>query len=491
MVAGNYTASAMWSTSLCDYVRRLAVPVAVVAATLATPAAAYGHGLTGRADLPVPLVWFYWAAAAVLVVSFVALALLWSTPVLEPDSFRALPRALGRGVTSKAVDVVCGAVGLGLLVVVLWAGLAGTEVISDNITPTFIYVAFWLGLVPLSVLFGDVFRAFNPWRAGGRLVGWLARGLTPEPLPYPVRLGRWPAALGLFAFAWIELVSSEGDRPETVAIAALIYTALTWFAMALYGVDAWTERGEAFSVYFNLFSRISIWERRGRDVGIRLPLSGIAHLKPLPGTVGLLAVMIGSVSFDGLSGGPEFQERLLPVTQFLRDDLGMGPRSALELTFAICLVASILIIYGFFWLAIAGARTVDRRHSARELAAAFAPSLVPIALAYVAAHYVSLLVFQGQAMAALASDPLGDGSDIFGTAGWGIDYGIVGAEAFWYLQLGFVLAGHVAALALAHDRALVIYDDNRLATRSQYWMLAVMVVFTSLALWLLSEASKG
>ena len=116
---------------------------------------------------------------------------------------------------------------------------------------------------------------------------------------------------------------------------------------------------------------------------------------------------------------------------------------------------------------------------------------MPIAAAYIAAHYVSLLLFQGQALGYLASDPLGRGSDVLGTADWSIDYSIVAPETFWYLQVGFVVAGHVAAIVLAHDRALVDHDSYARATRSQYGMLGVMVGFTVLALWLLSEAAKG
>ena len=116
-------------------------------------------------------------------------------------------------------------------------------------------------------------------------------------------------------------------------------------------------------------------------------------------------------------------------------------------------------------------------------------TLVPIALAYVSAHYLTLLLFQGQAIVFLSSDPLGDGSDLFGTAGRSVDYSVIGANATWYSQVAFVVAGHVTALVLAHDRALALYDDARLAVRSQYWMLAVMVGFTSLALWLLSQSN--
>ncbi len=470
--------------------RRLAIGAALASA-LIMPGTAEAHGLTGRADLPIPTELFIAGAAVVLIVSFLGLAVLWPQPQLERDRFRPLPRALGAVLTSRVVDVACQAIGFGLLVLVLYAGFAGTAVVGDNFTPTFVYVIFWLGLVPLSLLFGDIFRAFNPWRAAGRALGAVFGNRAPEPLPYPERLGRWPAVVGLIAFAWLELVSSSGDRPNVVATAALVYTVFTWIGMALYGVDAWLAKGEAFSVYFGLFARLSPVERRGRDIGLRPPLSGLTRIEPAPGTVALLAAMIGTVSFDGLSGGPSWQKWLRPVLDFLRDDLGMSPEAALELTYAAGLILSVLLIYGFYRLGIEGAYAMDRSKTPRELARAFAPSLVPIALAYAGAHYVSLLLFQGQAIAPLASDPLGDDSDLLGTATWTIDYGFVSAETFWYLQLGFVVIGHIAALALAHDRALILYDNARSATRSQYAMLTVMVGFTTLALWLLSEASKG
>jgi hypothetical protein len=140
-------------------------------------------------------------------------------------------------------------------------------------------------------------------------------------------------------------------------------------------------------------------------------------------------------------------------------------------------------------LGVAGARTVGGGFSSARLARAFVHSLVPIALAYVAAHYLTLLLDQGQAIVFLASDPLGEGSDLFGTADRRIDYGVIGANATWYWQVGFVVTGHVAGLTLAHDRALALYQRAEHAVRSQYWLLAVMIGFTSLALWLLSQAN--
>ena len=457
------------------------------------------HGIVGRTDLPIPEWLFGWAAAIVLVVSFVALAVLWREPRLESETIKPLPR-LSAFLSSWPVQLVCGAIGVVLLGLTVWAGIEGQQAAQANFAPTFVFVTFWLGLVAVSVLFGNVFRAFNPWRALGRAVSWVARTAArapmPAPLAYPERLGHWPAVVGIFGFAVLELVVSNGDQPEKVAIAVLVYSVVQFVGMALYGVDEWCDRGEAFGVYFGLFARISPWGRRDGVLGLRLPLAGLAQFQPLPGTVALLAVMIGSVTFDGGSEGPLWTGLTPDLLDFF-GGLGLGPARSLEATYLLGLTAAILLVLGFYLLGVRGARSVGGGQTGSGLARAFIASLVPIAFAYVAAHYMTLLLYQGQAIVTiaanpfgyLASDPLGDGSDIFGTAGRAIDYGVIGATAAWYWQVAFVVLGHVAALIVAHDRALTLYSDAKQAVRSQYWMLAVMVGFTSLALWLLSQAN--
>jgi hypothetical protein len=450
------------------------------------------HGISVRTDLPVPEWLFWWAAAVVLCVSFVALATLWPEPRLERPAWRPLPGGIGRVLASRPVEIVCGAIGVFLLALTVYAGFEGTESTAANWAPIFVYVIFWLAFVPLSALFGDVFRAFNPWRAIGRGVAWVARRASrsdlPEPLAYPDWLGRWPAAVGIFGFAAMELVVADGDKPETLAIATLVYSALTFIGMALYGVERWTDRGEAFSVYFNLFSRLSPIETREREVGLRRPLSGLARLEPLAGTVALVVVMIGTVSFDGFSSKRTWNSRSPDIAQFFQDR-GLSPEHALEMTFLFGLIAVVLFVAAFYRLGILGTRSVGGGFSASHLAREFAPSLVPIGMAYVAAHYFTLLLYQGQGIVYLASDPLGRGSDIFGTAGTQVKYGLIGSNIEWYVKVAFIVTGHVVALILAHDRALTLYRDAKQAVRSQYWMLGVMLGFTLLAVWLVSEAN--
>jgi hypothetical protein len=440
------------------------------------------HGLVQRASLPIPEWLFGWAAAAVLCVSFVALAVLWPRPRLEHPGWRPLPWGLGRFLGSRAVEIACGALGVAVLVLVLVTGYAGPDTPLDNFAPTFVFIVFWVGLVFVSVLLGDVFRAFNPWRAPGRV---LLRGR--EPRPYPERLGRWPAAAGLLVFTWIELASGWGEEPATLATAVAGYTLLTLVGMAVYGAEPWARHGETFSVYFNLFSRLSVFETRDRVVGTRPFLGGLPRLDPVPGTVALVVVMIGTVTFDGLSQGQLWKDLAVQLNDGF-ETLGFSLETTPKLVATVGLAIGVAIAGGFYALGIEGARSVGGDIDAERLRRAFSHSLVPIAMAYVAAHYLTFLLFEGQSIFYLASDPLGDGWNLFGTADAAIDYGLLSQNAAWYLQVGLVVVGHVAALVLAHDRALALYPNAKLAVRSQYWMLAIMVGFTSLALWLLAQA---
>ena len=454
---------------------RLVVAAAPAAALILAPAAAEAHGLVQRTNLPIPEWLFGWAAAIVLVASFAGLAVLWPTPRLQAPGWRAIPG--GRVLGSRPVEVLCGLIGVFLLVVILLAGYIGRGSALDNLAPTFILIDFWVGLVFASVLFGDVFRAFSPWRAI-RLPGFRR---------YPESWGRYPAALALLAFTWIELVSGWGDHPATLASAALGYTVYTLAMQAVFGTEAWSRNGEAFSVYYGFFARISIWETRDRVVGVRPPLGGLPRLDAHTGTVFFVTVMIGTVTFDGFSQGQLWKDLSVDLAQAIDGVVGLDAAPKVVATAG--LLVAVACIGLFYRLGIDGARSVGGDHGTAELRRAFIHTLVPIALAYVVAHYLTFLLFEGQATFYLASDPFGRGWDIFGTADRAIDYTYLSQNGAWYLQVAVVVVGHVCALILAHDRALALYRDTRLAVRSQYWMLAVMVGFTSLALWLLSQAT--
>jgi hypothetical protein len=474
--------------------RRVALAAVALAlgGTLLGPTVALAHGLVGRADLPIPAWLFGWAAAVVMVLSFVALATLWQKPQLEESSgWHPAPDWLSFTLVNPVTEFVAGLIGVLLLVVTIWSGLVGVQLATVNFAPTFIYVTFWVGLVPASLLFGDVFRAFNPWRAIARAAGFVTArvaGPVPRPFAYPAWLGRWPAAATIFGFAWVELAWVNGQDPSALATMALVYSVGTLIATAVFGTEAWFRWGEGFSVYYNLFSRISAVEVRHGRLGFRRPLSALCRLDPIAGTIPMLFVMLGTVAYDGGAEGPQWS-KIAPHLQDFFGKFGFSPGDALELAFTVGMFVGIFLIATIYTLGIAGVRTVDRRPFP-AVARTYVHTLVPIAAVYVFAHYFSFLMYNGQSIAFLSSDPLGKGWDLFGTAGHTINYGVVTAKQIWYVQVGVLVAGHVSGLVLSHDRALVLYERARIATQSQYWMLAIMVGFTTFGLWLLSQANQ-
>ncbi len=467
--------------------RLLKATAAAALAALVVPQAALAHGIVGRQDLPIPRWLFAWAAAVVLVISFVGLAVLWPKPrYQDPDP--ALDKRRFTLPAALTFEILAGIIGVGLFVLTIYAGFAGVQTDSANFAPTFIFYIFWVGLPLLSLFLGDVFRAFNPWRAVARAVAGVAAAVSgdkglPAPLPYPARLGRWPAVVGIFGFAWLELAYSGRTDPSHMAVISCVYAAGQLIGMSIYGIEPWTQRGDAFSVYFGLFARLSPLRWQEGRLHTRPILSGVPSLPEAPGTVALLCTMIGTTSFDGFTQGPLWNDNIQTFQGWFID-LGFNAEHAIEIANTLGMVFIVLVVSGLYRLGIAGMVGIGGKKDAGELARAFAHTLVPIALAYVIAHYYSALVQSGQSILYLSSDPLGDGSDYLGFADVTIHY--PSANSIWYVQVGALVLGHAAGLTLAHDRALALYRKARDATRSQYWMLAVMVGFTSLGLWLLS-----
>lgn len=459
------------------------------------------HGLLApKEDLPIPEETFAWAAAFVLVVSFIGLSASWLEPRFEKREWSPLG-ALSRFFVNPVAEVLAGAIGVFLLGVVVWAGFYGTANSAANFNVTFVFVTFWVCLAIASILLGDLYRAFNPWRAIGRAIGGVfglvAGRSAPPPLSYPDRLGRWPAVAGLVAFFWFELAYGVSFdpvvliSPESVAIATLIYSAVTFLGMTLFGVERWCERGETFSVYFNMLSRIAPLEVRDRQLGKRPWFSGAVGWGLVPGSVVFVLLAIAGTTFDGASEGV-FADWIDSIYSLLNGGGDAeGDVIARRVTSSLFMVFTFSLVFGIFWAGIKGMGPEGSKLSTKELARTFAHCFIPIAFAYTIAHYFSLVVFQEQAQFTyLLSDPLGNGSDFFGTASGTVDLRAVTSEQVWYVQVASLVVGHVAALAMGHDKALAVYNNLRRATQSQYWMLALMVTFTVVGLLLLSAANE-
>ena len=447
------------------------------------------HGISVGRELPVPEWLFFWGAAIVLVVSFVALGALWRRPQLSRHTVgRPAPELLSRVALSTALRVGLGAVSVALLVLVFVSAAFGVTDPFRNLAPTWIYVVFWLGLPLLSVLFGNVWRALSPWRSLADAYVWVrerAGGRVTPLAEYPAGWGRWPAAGLLFAFAALELAYTEPASPRALAVAIALYTYVTLFGMAAFGRDAWTRNGEAFAVVFGFFALISPWVVADGRLRIRIPFAGLSVRDATPGTVAFLAVMLGSVGFDGYSRTTTWLNFTARIeAPYIVENPRLG-----DLLVTGAHLAGLLVGCGLVAAAFLGACAVaaDMVNTDRSLAPDFVLSLVPIALVYEVAHYFYVFITQGPFTIRLLSDPLGHGWDVLGTGDYVPNPAPLSPEGVWYVQVVALVVGHVAGLAIAHDRAVTIFTDRRAALRSQYAMLVLMVLYTVGGLWLLSR----
>jgi hypothetical protein len=484
---------------------------------LARPALAHGFG--ARYDLPVPLWLYLFGSAAAVVLSFVVVGLLAggdggggrSYPrfdLLRVVPFRAVfasrPFLLGVRLLSAA-----------LFVLVVAAGLFGERYPTENFAPTFVWIVWWVGLAFACAFVGNLWELVNPWKI---LFGWadgLARRLGAEKglalnEPYPASWGVWPAAALYLGFAWVELVFWGSYDPFYLAALVLLYSGITFCGMVLFGEETWLRRGEAFSVFFGLLSRFAPTEVRvkepaacrdraacagstegecvncygcferaapeNRELNLRPPAVGLSRPERVPaGGVAFVVLVLASVTFDGLLETPlwgAFRE-LLP---------GFAAVETLGLVVAPLAFGALYLL--FVWLS---GLFGGGGPALGSLAAGYVFSLVPIAIAYHAAHYLTYLLVQGQTIFGLVSDPFGFGWDLFGTAGYEPDPGVVGAGLVWYSQVGLIVAGHVVAVYLAHLVSLRYFDSPRSALRSQYPVLALMTFYTVFSLWILSQ----
>jgi hypothetical protein len=419
------------------------------------------HGVGSRTDLPIPLGLALYGAGAAILLSFAVLLLFWRTPKLgSAESGRPLPTVLQQAIDRTAVRTALQAVALSVAVLVTVVAVAGPAETSRNLAPWVLYVTFWVGLVPASLLLGPVWRAANPLRLMHRGL----RRLAPSPsgasrLP---ALGLWPAAAVLVVFLWLELVYPGRADPATVAVFLVGY-AVVQLGLALRFGEEWFAHGDGFEVYSTLIARLSPWGRRddGRLV-LRNPLANATAVPAVPGLGAVVVVLLGSTAFDGLSRTVFWQTGPGAANDTLSGTLGLAVM--------IALVATLYVLGARLSGRLAGQATgVQPRR--------YAATVIPIALGYTVAHYFSLLMLDGQTTWILTSNPFGlAGVDLFGTYDNTVDLTAVSSDVIALVQVGAVVLGHVVGVTLAHERALL--SARRARASDQLPLVIVMVLFT-------------
>ncbi len=439
----------------------------------------FAHGIGGAKDLPIPAEYAMAGAGAALAVSFIVLALAWRTPRFDAvHKGRPAPAWLASLVDSTAFAVALRVVGFAFFAYVVWAAVAGPDLL---INPTFgvVYVLLWVGIVPLSLLFGPFYKAVSPLRTLHLVFTRLTGGRPDEGLvALPRWVGYWPAAFGLLAFVWLELVYPQSTYLSPVRLWFAAYIAIVVVGAAVFGSE-WFEKADPFEVYSTLVGHLSVFGRLGeRGDGalvLRSPLGNLDGVRARPGLVGVVAVLFGSTAFDSFKDS----------TRWLKFTQSVSVSSTwLDLVALLVFCA----VVGVTFSAATMATGVDGGIARGSLPNLFAHSVVPIIVGYIVAHYLSYFVEVGQQTVVQLSDPMGSGANLLGTADWKVDYWLSTHPTFLaVVKVLSVVTGHVLGVIAAHDRAVKLLPKRHQLT-GQLPLLFVMVFYTVTGLYLLFGA---
>ena len=463
---------------------------------LASPAA-IGCVLGAVYNLPIPFETYAVGATAALIASFMVVANIQRVPVEVGGRVAIALPASGRLRVPAGVTEAASWFSVMALLLSICTGFAGSVNPLANFNMTFFWIVFTLGLAYLTAFVGNVYEWSNPWRAMFQTVESVRPNLFRGVVAYPARLAYYPALALYMALIWIELFGSI--RPVTLSTLLLAYTVINLTMAWLFGKAAWLRHGEIFSVFFGLIGRIApVAYRESRrapgefEAILRKPFTGVfeGHADHFSLLLFIL-FMLSSTAFDGA------HETLPWVGIFWR---GLYPAMSahLERPYAFWVQlyyawqSAMLIVSPFVYLALylallRLAKFVTRSElTLGTLALRFAFTLIPIALVYNVAHYFGELISQGLLIVRMVSDPFNMGWNLFGTARWLADPVVLDAGIVWHMQVAVILVGHIASVYLAHVEALKVFSTRGRAIFSQLPMLALMVVLTTVGLWILS-----
>lgn len=423
------------------------------------------HGVGNRADLPLPFEALLIGALAALLISFLAIGVLWREPRLRPTDGLLLPgwvaRLLGSRWLRRAAQVLS-------VVLTVWTlvALFGGPDSAKSPVPGVIYVWLWVGLAFGSMLLGPVWRVINPVRL---LHSGLLRvaAVSPDLALAPYRAGLWPAAVGLGAFTWVELVADQNTSIPFLRLLVGGYLLVSVVGAGVFG-RRWFEGADPFEVWSRLFGLLSPIGRRadGRWV-LRTPLHGVNALRGQRGLVPVVSVMLGSTAYDGFSANLAWQT-------FVQASSWPGTvlRTGMMLAF-FGAVALTLWLAAFVSMRLSG----KGARASLDFVSDLAPSLVPIAGGYVVAHYWSLWVYEGQRTLSLLGDPLGTGADLLGLGGLVPDARLITPTLVATIQAVSIVVGHLLGVVAAHERAVSVLD-RRVAVVGQVPLMVVMIGYT-------------
>ena len=444
--------------------RLLAFTVAATTFLASGRAMAHGGSLRGASteSLSVPLWLFLLTGGGVVSASFVLASF------VTDRTFLAAIHGWRRRLATfdDRLALVARVVGLVALAAIVLAGLFGPATPERNLAILLVWVGWWAGFTSSTYLVGNAWPALNPWRTLSDLLPSLGGD-------YPERLGAWPSVVGLLALVWLEVVSPLASDPELLATVVLVYTAVTLAGAAAFGTDRWFRTVDPVARVFRYYGRVAPVRRTDSGFEVTLPGARLVEQKLVTGTdeVAFVIALLWVTTYDGLVATGLWADAIAPVVE-----TGLPPRAV----YLAALLGGYALFLGVYWLATTlSRRRADTYLTSGAIARRFAPSLLPIAAGYHLAHYLGYFLALSPALFGALSNPTNPPTPVM----------LVLPSWFGGLEMAFVLLGHLLAVWVAHTTAYRVFPGRLQAVRSQYALVAVMILYTMTSMWIVSQPS--
>ena len=378
-----------------------------------------------------------------------------------------------------------------VLALLVLAGLLGSQEVPENILPTAFWVMGWVA-VPLSVgVLGDWTGPANPFAAISRAAGlrpsagWSSGARSRWGGRRAPRGGSAPAVYALVVVGEL-IVNGVATLPRVTAVALVAYALVCAAGGIIVGADAWTSRGEIFTVMLATWGRLGWWRfrapgRRGFAGGLGAVRGNTRAGGGCPAAAGFRLVRRPALDPAMGPAGGGAPPSWAP---------GSGGYEAFGTLAFATLTTCTLAVFGVF--AVAAGRAAGHRLGILQALTGLLPSLLPIAFGYLLAHYLQYVLINGQLMLPLLGNPVG-------SANWPLHLpfpfndsyevatGIMPTSVVWYVQMAVIVVAHIVAVVLAHRHLAVSAPAARQARRSEWPWLVAMVGYTMLSLWLLAQ----
>ena len=441
---------------------------------LVIPQNIFAHGIGQSYTLPIPLTFYLGGSAAVVLISFIIISLF----IRPYQSEKSNGAKLLFKIPTFIEDFIK-VLSIFLLLLVITTGLFGNQQPDRNFSPNFFWAFFVIFFVISSALINGIWKLVNPINLLVSGIEKIGRGGVNLNINYPEKLNYWPAAVFYFIFIWFELISGLSSQPRILSLLVITYIVFQIWLVIIFGKKH-LEKFEFLSVFANLLGNISVLEIENMKIYFKNPLKKL-NLNAVSNfsLVIFIILTLTGVAFDSFAESPAF----FSILRFLNlENLNFSLVRTLTL---LLMIIPYLFLYTFFTY-------ISNKFSKDEkpflfAAKIFSISLLPISVAYFVAHFFPLLLFQGQVLIALISDPFGIGWNLYQTAGYKINLKIMGVATIWYLQIGLIVIGHILAVLISHLLALNTYKNEKGAILSQYPITLLMVIYTIFSLWLLSQ----